>query len=45
MKLGFVISMYDEINTVNSTINNMKKFQLVKLLVLECIILGEDQIL
>ena len=25
MKLGFVISMYDEINTVNSTINNIKK--------------------
>ena len=25
MKLGFVISMYDEIDTVNSTINNIKK--------------------
>ena len=25
MKIGFVISMYDEIDTVNSTINNIKK--------------------
>ena len=25
MKIGFVISMYDEIGTVNSTINNIKK--------------------
>ena len=25
MKIGFVISMYDEIDTVNSTITNIKK--------------------